>query len=91
MGNLSIMTAGAVALLLVALADASVSDLRRRRIPDRDSLLIVVAFALLAPRWGLTGAGWHLAAGMVMFAVGALLFARRVWGGVSRWVSWPER
>lgn len=76
-----ILAALSAGLLLVALADASLSDVRAFRIPNRDSLIIVIAFLALAPLLGLNGAAMHVAAGAAVFAGGAALFALNVWGG----------
>lgn len=69
-------------LLVAALADACVSDLREFRINDRDSVAVVLVFAVL----GMNGlavqdVAWHMAAAVAVFAVGATLFALGVWGG----------
>ena len=64
------------------LADAAVSDLRGFRIANRDPILMVILFTVSSPfRLELTEIPLHLLAGAAAFAVGALLFARGVWGG----------
>jgi prepilin peptidase CpaA len=67
----------------VAVADAAVSDLRTFRIPDRDSLLLAAAFAVSAGVSGMAGQAvlLHLAAGLVVFVAGAVLFGFGIWGG----------
>lgn len=79
----TIATGVAAGLFVGALVDAAASDLRAFRIPNRDSLLIAAAFVLAVPAFGLgfEAAAWHLAAGAAAFALGATLFALRVWGG----------
>lgn len=75
------VAAGAV--FLAGLGDAGLSDLRRLRIPNRDSLALLLGFALWAPASGLGGAAFiiHCAAGAAVFAVGVALFAVGAWGG----------
>ena len=69
-------------LFLGGLADAALCDLRRFRIPNRDPLLLLAAFAVSATAQPPAG-GWaaHLAAGAAVFAAGAVLFRLGVWGG----------
>ncbi|WP_254434856.1 prepilin peptidase [Magnetospirillum sp. UT-4] len=68
-----------LAVLGAALVDAVVSDLRCRRIPDRDPLLAAAAFAGLAALGALPLT--HLAAAAVVLAGGFVLFAKGLWGG----------
>jgi prepilin peptidase CpaA len=66
-----------------ALADAAQSDVRRLRIPDRDSLILLAAFAVWAMASGLgwLGIALHCGTAVAVFAAGAALFALGVWGG----------
>lgn len=63
------------------LADAAISDLRGYRIPNRIPVFLILLFPLAAfalePREILL----HLLAGLSVFAVGAALFAKGMWGG----------
>lgn len=69
-------------LLIGALLDAGISDLRAYRIADRDWMVVVLAFIVLAaPAWPLPVIAWHVGAALTVFAVGAVLFALGVWGG----------
>lgn len=64
------------------LADAAASDLRGFRIANRDPVLILILFTVSSPfRLELAEIPLHLLTGAAAFAVGALLFARGVWGG----------
>ncbi|MBC7950771.1 MAG: prepilin peptidase [Rhodospirillaceae bacterium] len=84
MFDVVIIIAGLSGLVFVAaLVDAAASDLRAFRIPNRDSLLIAVAFGLAVPAFGfgLEAAAWHVAAAAAAFTVGAVLFVLKVWGG----------
>lgn len=66
-----------------ALVHAALSDFKAFRIPNHDSLAIVAAFMVAVPALGLglEVTAWHVAAGMVVFAAGAVLFMLKVWGG----------
>lgn len=79
----TIATVAAAGLLVGALLDAATSDLRAFHIANRDSLLIVAAFVAAVPALGLgvEAALWHAAAGALVFAIGAGLFALGIWGG----------
>ncbi len=72
-----------VGTFLVALVAAAVCDLVSREIPDGISIgLIVVALAVMV----VTGASWSTVARQIgvataLFALGALAFAARQWGG----------
>lgn len=69
-------------LLVAALADACISDVRALRIADRDSVAVVVAFVLCGlDGWPVQQLAWHVAAAVAVFAAGAALFALGVWGG----------
>ena len=70
-------------IFLGGLADAALSDFRRYLIPNRDALILLAGFALYAWARDLTPVEImsHLGAAAVLFVVGALLFALRVWGG----------
>lgn len=62
---------------------AAVSDLLSMTIANRVSLLLIVAFAVLAPLTGMDWAtyGWHFAAGALVLAVTFGLFALGGMGG----------
>jgi prepilin peptidase CpaA len=62
---------------------AALSDVLSMTIANRVSLLLVAAFAILAPFTGMDWAsyGWHLAAGIVVLACTFVLFAAGVLGG----------
>ena len=68
---------------LAILVDAALSDFRRFRIPNRDSGLLVVVFAVAAAASGASPPDFlmHLAAAVALLAAGALLFGLGVWGG----------
>lgn len=66
-----------------ALALAAAMDLFTMTIPNRISLALIAGFAVAAPLSGLgpTAIAAHIAAGMLMFVVGFLMFARGWLGG----------
>jgi prepilin peptidase CpaA len=74
------------------------TDVTSLRISNWNSLAIVVLFGLFAVlgRLSLEDFLWHLAAGAIVFAIGAVLFAWRKLGGgdvkllaaVSLWIGW---
>jgi prepilin peptidase CpaA len=68
---------------VIGLLDAALSDLRRFRIPNRAPLLLVAGFVPAALVAGFAWQDWliHLGVGLAFFVIGALLFARGVWGG----------
>lgn len=79
------MSGGALVSIgfLAALADATLSDLAAFRIPNRDSIALVVLYGLAAM---LSGAAMpavlsHFGAAAAVFLGGAILFALGVWGG----------
>jgi prepilin peptidase CpaA len=84
--------------VLAALGVAALSDLARRTIPDSCSLVILAAFFLeaLAAPLGFPQVLANLSASLVLFAVGALLFSRGLFGGgdvkllaaVALWAGW---
>ena len=85
-----VILGGAGLVVPAALLDAAWSDGRRYRIPDRDSIALVIAFIAwtAAGLWahGWNGAAWsalggHATAGLAAFIVGAVLFALGLWGG----------
>jgi prepilin peptidase CpaA len=67
----------------VCMASAAASDMLSMTIANRFSILLVVAFAALAPFTGMDPAAyfWHLAAGAIVLAVTFLLFAVGAMGG----------
>ena len=62
---------------------AAVSDMVSMTIANRVSVILVLAFAVLAPLTGMEWAafGWHFAAGALMLAVTFALFALGAMGG----------
>ncbi|MBI3710168.1 MAG: prepilin peptidase [Proteobacteria bacterium] len=88
----------ALAVFALALLAAAAYDLATFEIPDSLSIAIVAAFLVAAfGRLGLADIGWHLAVGLAVFAVGAVLFAIGYMGGGDvkllaasvTWVGWP--
>jgi prepilin peptidase CpaA len=85
-------------LVLAALAVAAISDLARRIIPDTCSLVILGAFviAALATPVPFPVVLANLSASLALFALGALLFSRGLFGGgdvkllsaVALWAGW---
>ena len=77
---IAILIAG---FLPLCLAWAAVSDLLTMKIPNRVSAALLIAFIVLAPLAGLewSQVGMSLVAGLIVFAVGFLLFAVNVMGG----------
>ena len=66
-----------------AMALAGSMDLITMTIPNRISIFLIAAFALLAPFVGLTALqlGQHVATGLAMLAIGIFMFARGWIGG----------
>jgi prepilin peptidase CpaA len=66
-----------------AMAHAAVSDMLTMTIINRVSLLLIGAFAILAPMTGmdLVTIGWHAAAFLLVLSMGFILFAQNVMGG----------
>lgn len=66
-----------------AMAHAAVSDMLTMTIINRVSLLLIAAFAVLAPMtgMGLVELAWHGAAFATVLFVGFALFARNIMGG----------
>ncbi len=79
--NAIVIAAGLV--FIAGLADAAISDLRAFRIANRTPLLLLAAFVPAGLAGGLSWPAWlgHAGAGLVLFVLGAFLFARGVWGG----------
>jgi prepilin peptidase CpaA len=86
------------AIFPLAIAWAAISDLTTMTIPNKISLVLVIAFLALAPA---TGMGWqdiglHLAAAAIVLAVSFTFFALGWIGGgdakfcaaVALWVGW---
>lgn len=71
----------AVFVLTAALIAAALSDLSTYLIPHRYSIAIAAAFLAFAIARPFSFLLAGLAAGMLLFALGALLFARRLLGG----------
>lgn len=82
------------------LAVAAVSDVARYEIPNWVSVVLACGYFLVAllNGAGITQIGLHLAAGAVVFAVGAVLFYFRAFGGgdvkllaaSAIWVGWHD-
>jgi prepilin peptidase CpaA len=72
-----------IALLPGLMIAAALTDLTTLRIPNWLTLLIAVLFFPMAWLTGmpLVEFGWHLAAGVILFAAGFALFALRLFGG----------
>jgi prepilin peptidase CpaA len=80
------------------LAYAAATDFLTMTIANRVSILLVGFFVLLAPAAGLSliDVGWHLLAGLAVFAVGYVCFAMGWMGGgdvkfgaaVALWLGW---
>ena len=87
----------ALALAAGALVAAAIADLRRYQIPNRYALAITLAFLLFALGGGWPAALLGLAAGVVTFALGTILFAKGWLGGgdvkllaaVALWLAPP--
>jgi len=92
------MILAAEMLLVASLLGAAAHDLVCREIPNRCSVVVLMAAALLAVA---EPAQWReallaLSAGIVLFAAGAALFFAGIWGGgdvklaaaVGAWVGW---
>lgn len=66
---------------LACVAAAALADIRRFEIPDGWSIAVALLFAaFVVAEWPVAW-WWHLAAGLAMFGVGVLLFARGWLGG----------
>ncbi|MBW3097786.1 A24 family peptidase [Pseudohoeflea coraliihabitans] len=78
------MTDAAIFVIFpLLMAVAAFSDMFSMTIPNRVSIILALAFVLIAPFSGLTLAaiGWHLAAGLLVFVVCFALFALNAMGG----------
>ncbi|HMA48917.1 MAG TPA: prepilin peptidase [Magnetospirillaceae bacterium] len=71
------------AVFALALLDAARTDWHSFRIPNRIPLLLLAAFPPVALLEGFTLTQWltHAGVGLALFALGALLFFLRAWGG----------
>jgi prepilin peptidase CpaA len=87
----------AIGVYAAALAGAGASDLVRYEIPNLASLLLVGAFFLVAPALPIaTVLTSHVAAGALVFLIGALAFSAGIFGGgdakllaaTSLWMGW---
>ncbi len=67
----------------LCLVVAAFTDLFEMTVPNRIPAILLASFLLLAPfsGLGLSGFGWHIAAGITVFAVVFGLFALNVMGG----------
>lgn len=67
----------------LCMAVAAFSDLFTMTIPNRVSVILLAAFVIVAPLAGLSlvDIGWHLLAGVAVFAVVFVLFALNTMGG----------
>jgi prepilin peptidase CpaA len=87
----SVLSGGGVLVLALtvwcafpaAMAFAASMDLVTMTIPNRISLFLIAAFAILAPAvgLGLVDIGWHLASGAMILAIGIGMFAMGWVGG----------
>ena len=87
-----------VAVFVLLMGAAAISDLRAFRIPNALVLAIAVLFVLAAPAAGMPWqvTVWHLLAGALLFALGYALFSFGVIGGgdaklaaaAALWVGW---
>ena len=77
------MTAAILIIFPLCLAIAAFSDLLTMTIPNRVSVVLIVAFLAIAPfaGLGLEAIGWHLAAGLAVFSACFALFALNIMGG----------
>jgi prepilin peptidase CpaA len=88
----------ALAIYVLALVAAGLSDLVRYEIPNALCLALVAGFALFAVSLPLAVTAWHVAAGVAVLAAAALCFAFRIFGGgdakllaaAALWVGWPN-
>ncbi|OLP62272.1 peptidase [Xaviernesmea oryzae] len=67
----------------LCLAIAALTDLFTMTIPNRVSVILLLAFLLVGPAsgMGLVDIGLHLAAGLLVFAIAFLLFSLNTMGG----------
>ena len=74
---------GSSLIFVGGVLDAAISDLNSFRIPNRSPAILLAGFPLFAWATHLGMAGWldHLGVGLALFALGALLFGLRIWGG----------
>jgi prepilin peptidase CpaA len=90
------LSTAAICLYGLALLTATVTDLTRYEIPNRVSLAVVAAFALLLPELPLWTSLAHISAALVLFAIGTALFVANIWGGgdvkllaaTTLWTGW---
>jgi prepilin peptidase CpaA len=77
------ITAAVLVIFPLCMAMAACNDLLTMTIPNRLSIILVVAFLCVSPLAGLDlmEIGMHLGAGLVVFACGFGLFALRIMGG----------
>jgi prepilin peptidase CpaA len=77
------VTAAILVIFPLCMAMAACSDLITMTIPNRVSVVLLVAFVAIAPFAGLTLSqiGLHLAAGAIVFGVCFALFAFNIMGG----------
>ena len=78
------MIAAAILVIFpLCMAVAAFSDLFTMTIPNRVSVILLASFIIVAPLAGLGLAeiGWHLLAGLAVFAVVFVLFALNTMGG----------
>lgn len=78
------MIAAAILVIFpLCMAVAAFSDLFTMTIPNRVSVILLASFVIVAPLagLGLIEIGWHLLAGLAVFAVVFVLFALNTMGG----------
>lgn len=90
------LSSAALAIYVLALLVAGLSDLVRYEIPNTVCLALVAGFALVAPSLPLAAVAWHVACGIAILAATAVFFAFRLIGGgdakllaaTALWVGW---
>tara|TARA_R110002126_G_scaffold291600_1_gene454154 strand:+ start:52235 stop:52780 length:546 start_codon:yes stop_codon:yes gene_type:complete len=96
--QVDMLIAAIVVIFPLCLAYAAFTDMFTMTIPNRVSIILVVAFALIAPMTGMSWLlyGQHFLAALVVFVVGFGLFGIGVMGGgdakllsaTSLWFGW---
>lgn len=94
------LTAAILVIFPLCMAVGAVSDLVTMTIPNRVSVILIAGFLLIAPIAGLplTDIGFHVLAGLVVFAGVFALFALNVMGGGDAkilaasaiWFGWDQ-
>lgn len=97
---MSFVHSALMALYIALVLYGAWSDARTLRIPNTVSLALLAAFvpAAVAAGIGLEAIAWHLGAGVLVLAIGFVLFALGLFGGgdaklmaaAALWVGWGE-